>query len=134
MLVRGIASWLVTCKLTCMCISSYMHAFMISGWLNFSVHSAPATKSMLCKMYSSTEIFIQSICWALSMQWWIYMPLILICVETNWPGGWFKIAVLDCRSLVLLINNQVLRKIKIAVESDVKNWVYIIIKSSVIKY
>ena len=34
--------------------------------------------------------------------------------------------------------NQVLRKIKIAVENDVKNWVYIclryIIKSSVIKY
>ena len=39
-------------------------------------------------------------------------------------------AVLGCRSLVLviiiiIINNQVLRKIKIAVENDVKNWAYI---------
>ena len=34
-------------------------------------------------------------------------------------------AVLGCRSLVLVINNLVLRKIKIAVESDVKNWAYI---------
>ena len=33
-------------------------------------------------------------------------------------------AVLGCRSLVL-VNNQVLRKIKIAVKSDVKNWAYI---------
>ena len=27
--------------------------------------------------------------------------------------------------LIIIINNQVLRKIKIAVESDVKNWAYI---------
>ena len=33
-------------------------------------------------------------------------------------------AVLGCRSLVL-VKNQVPRKIKIAVESDVKNWTYI---------
>ena len=33
-------------------------------------------------------------------------------------------AVLGCRSLVL-VNNQVLRKIKIVVKSDIKNWVYI---------
>ena len=28
--------------------------------------------------------------------------LVLICVETNWPGGWFAMAVLGCRSLVLV--------------------------------
>ena len=48
-----------------------------------------------------------------------FVPLVLICVETNWPGSWFAMAILGCRSLVL-INNQVLSKIKIAIESDVK--------------
>ena len=50
--------------------------------------------------------------------------VVLICVETNWPGSRFARAVLGCRS-PLLVNNQVLRKIKIAVENDVKNWAYI---------
>ena len=53
--------------------------------------------------------------------------------KTDLPGDGFKMAVLGCRSLVLviiiiiiiIINNQVLRKIKIAVKSDVKNWTYI---------
>ena len=43
----------------------------------------------------------------------------------------FAMAVLVCRSLVLviiIINNQVLRKIKIAVKSDIKNWAYISLK------
>ena len=30
-------------------------------------------------------------------------PLVLICVETNWPGSSFAMAVLGCRSLVLVI-------------------------------
>ena len=51
-------------------------------------------------------------------------PLLLICVETNWPGSSFAMAILGCRSLVL-VNNQVLRKIKIAVESGVMNCAYI---------
>ena len=29
------------------------------------------------------------------------MPVVLIFVETNWPGSWFVMAVLGCRSLVL---------------------------------
>ena len=37
-------------------------------------------------------------------------PLVLICVETNWPGSWFAIAVLCCSNLLLY--NQVLNKIK----------------------
>ena len=44
--------------------------------------------------------------------------------KTDLPGNRFKMAVLGYRSLVL-VNNQVLRKIKITVESDVKNWAYI---------
>ena len=51
-------------------------------------------------------------------------PVVLICVETNWPGSRFTMTVLGCRSLVL-VNNQVLRKIKIVIKSDVKNWAYI---------
>ena len=56
-----------------------------------------------------------------------YTPMVLICVETKWPGDWFERAVLGCRSLVLVIiiiiilYNQVLRKIKNAVKNDVKN-------------
>ena len=45
--------------------------------------------------------------------------------KTDLPGDRFEMAVLVCRLLVLVINNQVLRKIKIAVKSDVKNWAYI---------
>ena len=45
--------------------------------------------------------------------------MVLVCVEADWSGSWFEMAVLGCRSLVL-VNNQVLRKIKIAVKSDVK--------------
>ena len=38
--------------------------------------------------------------------------LVLISVATNWPGSGFAMAVLGCRSLVLvIINNQVLNKI-----------------------
>ena len=37
-----------------------------------------------------------------------------ICVKTNWSSSSFAMAVLGCRSLVL-VNNQVLNKIKIAV-------------------
>ena len=32
-------------------------------------------------------------------------PLVLICLETNWPGSWFAMAVLGCRSHVLIANN-----------------------------
>ena len=35
--------------------------------------------------------------------------------------GW----AIDKRLRLIIINNQVLRKIKIAVENDVKNWAYI---------
>ena len=31
--------------------------------------------------------------------------MVLMCVETNWPGSLFAVAVLGCRSLVLLICN-----------------------------
>ena len=54
-------------------------------------------------------------------------PLVPICVETNWPGSWFAIAVLGCRSLalVVIINNQVLNMIKIAVRiSSRKGHIY----------
>ena len=53
--------------------------------------------------YIGTELFVQSIFWALLMLWWIYMPLVLICVENNWAGSWFTMAVLGCRLLVLVI-------------------------------
>ena len=33
----------------------------------------------------------------------IYMPVVLICVETIWLGSLFAMAVLGCRSLVLVI-------------------------------
>ena len=36
-------------------------------------------------------------------------------METDLPSVWFAMAVLGCRSLVLVINNQVLNKIKFAV-------------------
>ena len=36
--------------------------------------------------------------------WWTYIPLVLICVETNWLGSWFQMPELGCRSLVLVIN------------------------------
>ena len=32
-------------------------------------------------------------------------PLVLICLVTNWPSSWFAMAVLGCRSLVLIANN-----------------------------
>ena len=48
-------------------------------------------------------------------------PLVLICVETNWTGSRFTMAVLGCRSLVLVMN-QVLRKIAVKMT---KNWVHI---------
>ena len=35
-------------------------------------------------------------------------PLVLICVETNWPGSWLAMAVHGCRLIV--INNQVATK------------------------
>ena len=30
-------------------------------------------------------------------------PLVLIYVETNWPGSCFTMAILKCRSLVLIV-------------------------------
>ena len=57
------------------------------------------------------------------------LPLTIKFVETDLPSDLFEMAVLGFRSLVLVImNNQVLRKIKIVVESDVKNWAYISIR------
>ena len=41
-------------------------------------------------------------------------PIVLICIETKWPGSWFAMAVLGFRLLVL-DKNQVLNKIKIVV-------------------
>ena len=34
-----------------------------------------------------------------------FSPIVLICVETKWPGSVFAMAVLGCRSLVLANNN-----------------------------
>ena len=50
-----------------------------------------------------------------------FSPIVPICAEIKWPG-------VDSQQLyliVVIINNQVLRKIKIVAESDVKNWAYI---------
>ena len=33
----------------------------------------------------------------------IYMPIVLICVETNWSGSCYAMAVLGCRSIVLVL-------------------------------
>ena len=30
-------------------------------------------------------------------------PMVFICVETNWPGDWFEMAVLVRRSIFLVI-------------------------------
>ena len=59
MLQCGVASWLVTCKLMYMCISSYMYTFMIRGRWNLSIGSALTMKAMLCKIYNSSMLFIQ---------------------------------------------------------------------------
>ena len=49
------------------------------------------------------------------------LPLTIKFVETDLPSDLLEMAVLGFRSLVLVImNNRVLRKIKIVVESDVK--------------
>ena len=37
----------------------------------------------------------------------------------------FRLYTCETRIIILIINNPVLKKIKIAVESDVKNWAYI---------
>ena len=37
-----------------------------------------------------------------------YTSMILICVETNWPGSWFEMVVLGCRSFMLVIISIVL--------------------------
>ena len=58
MLACGVASWPVTCELMYICTSSYMYAFIIRGWWNLSIGSAPAMKAMLCKILSSAELFI----------------------------------------------------------------------------
>ena len=79
--------------------------------------SALAMKAILCNVKCMVST-IQSLWWTLSM-------LQCICLYGYWLGSRFAMAVLGCMSLVLVINNQVLRKIKIAVKSDVKNWAYI---------
>ena len=33
--------------------------------------------------------------------------IFIICFETKWPGSWFAMAVLGCRSLMLASNNNV---------------------------
>ena len=53
MLARLAASWLVTCNLMYMCISSYMYAFMIRGWWNLNIGSVPVMETILYKIYSS---------------------------------------------------------------------------------
>ena len=50
MLLSGIASGLVTCRLMCICVSSYMYAFIIRGWWNLTVGFASGMKAMLCKL------------------------------------------------------------------------------------
>ena len=42
-------------------------------------------------------------------------PLIVICVEINWPGSWFAMAVLGCRSpmLVIIIINQIIEDLAV---------------------
>ena len=56
-------------------------------------------------------------------------------MATGQVVDWQWLYLVVRRSLVLviiiIINNQVLRKIKIAVKSDVKNWAYISLRYSI---
>ena len=57
-----------------------------------------------------------------------FSPIILICVETKWPGSWFAVVVLGFVCYLLAMSKYVatvLNKIKIMVRKFVMKWVYI---------
>ena len=66
-------------------------------------------QTMWCKMYRIREslsyLYNISICQCYGEF------IILICVETNWPGSWFEMVVLDCRSFMLVIMSIVLLRL-----------------------
>ena len=108
-------SWIYVCML---------HS---SSGPGISVDSAPAMQALWSKgIESDSHPSIYTMFMLVIINTMIdlkqFGPLVLICVENNWPGSWFAMAILGCRSLV---DNQVLRKIKIAVKNDVKSWAYL---------
>ena len=52
----------------------------------------------------------------------LYVVCVVCCVCVLWCD---PVLFLTGNYIIIIINNQVLRKIKIAVKSDVKNWAYI---------
>ena len=86
-----------------------VYAPLILG-TGISVDSAPALQAFWCETYRI--MIIQSLFYLYKVSAGHYQcydkfktigPLVLICVEINWPGNWFAMAVLDCRSLVLVL-------------------------------
>ena len=77
-----------------------LHSLSESG---ISVDSAPAMQALWSKgieLGSHPQYFVCH--YQCYDEFKAIGPLLLICVETNWAGSWFAMAVLGCRSLVLV--------------------------------
>ena len=76
-----------------------------SSEADISVYSAPVMQALSCKIYSHSSIYTMFVLGIINamMNLKQFGPLVLNCVETNWPGSWFAMVVLGCRSLVLVI-------------------------------
>ena len=77
-----------------------------SSGAGISVDYALAMQVLWCRIYriSQSSIYTEFVLGIINatMNLKQYGPLTLICVETNQPDSWFKMAVLGCRSLVLV--------------------------------
>ena len=89
---------------------------------DISVDSASGLQALRCTMYRIRQslFYLYDVSAGIinvMMNLNQFGHLVLICVETSRPGSWFAMAVLGCRSLVLviIINNPVINKLKIVI-------------------
>ena len=82
-----------------------LHSSSVSG---ISVDCVPAMQALWSKGiesdgHSSIHTMYVLVIINAMMNLKQFDPLVLIGIEINWPGSWFAMAILGCRSLVLVI-------------------------------
>ena len=86
-----------------MFVYSIHHQDLVSQWIMLQQCRPYDLKGIESDSHSSIHTMLVLVIINVMMNLKPFGPLVLIYVETNWPGSCFTMAILKCRSLVLIV-------------------------------